>query len=60
MKSRSLSKAKGNLAKIGDQALEGHSTFDALIQEGKDSAHRPFTDKVLKKIWQRGRSNFDL
>ena len=78
MKSCSLSKAKGSLGKLADQALRGHPTviprggklvvlqayelpdhpdaFDSLIQAGKDSPHRPLTDKVLKEIWQRGRS----
>lgn len=30
--------------------------FDALIQAGKDSAHRPLTQKVLNQIWQRGQA----
>lgn len=30
--------------------------FDALIQAGKDSGHRPLTPAVLKQIWQRGES----
>jgi hypothetical protein len=29
--------------------------FDALIQAGKESPHRPLTPKVLAEIWQRGR-----
>jgi len=34
---------------------EHRDEFDALIQAGKDSAHRPLTGKVLRQIWQRGR-----
>lgn len=30
--------------------------FDALIQAGKESPHRPLTQKVLADIWQRGRA----
>ena len=30
--------------------------FDALIQAGKDSPHRPLTPKVLDEIWKRGRA----
>jgi hypothetical protein len=30
--------------------------FDALIQTGKDSTHRPLTRKVLMEIWKRGRA----
>jgi hypothetical protein len=30
--------------------------FDALIQAGKDSPHRPLTTKVLDQIWQRGKA----
>lgn len=30
--------------------------FDALIQAGKDSEHRPLTPAVMKQIWQRGES----
>ena len=30
--------------------------FDALIQAGKDSLHRPLTPKVLDEIWKRGRA----
>jgi len=30
--------------------------FDALIEVGKKSPHRPLTKKVLAQIWQRGRS----
>lgn len=30
--------------------------FDALIQAGKDSPHRPVTRKVLEEIWKRGRA----
>jgi hypothetical protein len=76
MKTCSLSKAKGVLGKLADQALRGHPTviprggklvvlqaydlpdhldeFDALIQAGKDSPHRPLTSKVLSEIWRRG------
>ena len=30
--------------------------FDALIQAGKDSSHRPLSPKVLDEIWKRGRA----
>ena len=30
--------------------------FDALIQAGKDSPHRPLTARVLADIWKRGRA----
>ena len=30
--------------------------FDALIQAGKDSPHRPLTPKVLDEIWKRSRT----
>jgi len=30
--------------------------FDALIQAGKESPHRPLTPKVLDEIWKRGRA----
>jgi len=78
MKLCSLSKAKGILGKLADQAIKGQPTviprggklvilqaydlpdhpdeFDALIQAGKESPHRPLTTKVLAEIWQRGRA----
>ena len=47
----------GKLVILQAYELPDHpDAFDALIQAGKDSAHRPLTDKVLKEIWQRGRS----
>jgi antitoxin (DNA-binding transcriptional repressor) of toxin-antitoxin stability system len=30
--------------------------FDALIDAGKGSAHRPLTPKVFEQIWKRGRA----
>jgi len=30
--------------------------FDALIDAGKSSPHRPLTPKVLDQIWKRGRA----
>ena len=30
--------------------------FDALIQTGKDSPHRPLTPRVLAGVWKRGRT----
>jgi len=30
--------------------------FDALIQAGKISPHRPLTPQVLDEIWKRGRA----
>jgi hypothetical protein len=50
MKKRSLSKQACELPDHSDE-------FDALIQAGKESPHRPLTKKVLAKIWQRGRSH---
>jgi hypothetical protein len=52
MKNRSLRQAKARLGKVSG-LTDG---FDALIQAGKDSAHRPLTDKVLRQIWQRARN----
>jgi len=47
----------GKLVILQAYELPDHANaFDALIQAGKDSAHRPLTDKVLKEIWKRGRS----
>jgi len=78
MKTCSLSRAKGTLGQLADQALKGHPTviqrggklvilqayelpdhpdeFDALIQAGKASPHRPLTPKVLAGIWKLGRT----
>jgi len=30
--------------------------FDALLQAGKESPHRPLTKQVLSRIWHRGRA----
>jgi hypothetical protein len=49
MKKRGLSKQACELPDHPDE-------FDALIQAGKESPHRPLTKKVLAEIWQRGRS----
>ena len=47
----------GKLVILQAYELPDHpDAFDALIQAGKDSTHRPLTDKVLMEIWQRGRS----
>jgi len=47
----------GKLVILQAYELPDHANaFDALIQAGKDSAHRPLTDKVLKEIWKRGGS----
>ena len=47
----------GKLVILQAYELPDHANvFDALIQAGKASAHRPLTDKVLKEIWKRGRS----
>ena len=47
----------GKLVILQAYELPAHpDAFAALIQAGKDSAHRPLTEKVLKEIWRRGRS----
>jgi hypothetical protein len=47
----------GKLVILQAYELPDHSDeFDALIQAGKESPHRPLTRKVLAKIWQRGRA----
>lgn len=47
----------GKLVILQAYALPDHpDEFDALIQAGKDSPHRPLTPPVLSEIWQRGRS----
>jgi len=46
----------GKLVILQAYALPDHSDeFDALIQAGKDSPHRPLTPKVLDEIWKHGR-----
>ena len=46
----------GKLVILQTYALPDHpDEFDALIQAGKDSTHRPLTLKVLDEIWERGR-----
>ena len=46
----------GKLVILQAYALPDHpDEFDALIQAGKDSTHRPLTPKVLDEIWERGR-----
>ena len=38
-------------------ALPEHpDEFDACIQAGKESPHRPLTPQVLDQIWKRGRA----
>ena len=47
----------GKLVILQAYELPDHpDEFDALIQAGKDSPHRPLTKKVLSEIWKRGRS----
>ena len=47
----------GKLVILQEYELPDHSDeFDALIQAGKKSPHRPLTRKVLTQIWQRGRA----
>jgi hypothetical protein len=47
----------GKLVILQAYRLPNHSDeFDALIQAGKDSPHRLLNPKVLKEVWQRGRS----
>jgi len=47
----------GKLVILQAYELPDHpDEFDALIQAGKESPHRPLTKKVLAEIWQRGRS----
>jgi len=47
----------GKLVILQAYALPDHmDEFDALIQAGKDSPHRPLTPKVLDEIWKRGRA----
>ena len=46
----------GKLVILRAYELPDHpDEFDALIQAGKDSPHRPLTRKVLDGIWKRGR-----
>ena len=48
----------GKLVILQAYELPDHpDEFDALIQAGKDSPHRPLTKKVLAGIWQRGRAD---
>jgi hypothetical protein len=47
----------GKLVILQAYELPDHpDEFDALIQAGKESPHRPLTRKVLTQIWQRGRA----
>lgn len=47
----------GKLVVLQAYELPDHpDEFDALIQAGKDSPHRPLTRKVLDDIWKRGRA----
>jgi hypothetical protein len=47
----------GKLVILQAYQLPDHpDEFDALIDAGKQSPHRPLTKKVLSDIWQRGRS----
>ena len=47
----------GKLVILQAYGLPEHpDEFDALIQAGKDSPHRPLTPKVFEQIWKRGRA----
>lgn len=47
----------GKLVILQAYELPDHTDeFDALIQAGKESPHRPLTRQVLTSIWQRGRA----
>jgi hypothetical protein len=47
----------GKLVILQAYALPDHpDEFDALIQAGKESPHRPLTSKVLDEIWKSGRA----
>ena len=47
----------GKLLILQAYALPQHAhEFDALIDAGKDSPHRPLSPKVLDHIWKRGRA----
>ena len=47
----------GKLVILQAYALPDHADeFDARIQAGKDSSHRPLTPQVLEEVWKRGRS----
>ena len=47
----------GTLVILQEYRLPDHADeFDALIEAGKTSPHRPLTKKVLTEIWQGGRS----
>ena len=47
----------GKLVILQAYELPDHpDEFDALIQAGKSSPHRPLTKKVFNEIWQRGRA----
>ena len=46
---------RGKLVILQAFNLPDHADeFDALIQAGKESPHRPLTAKVLDEIWKRG------
>jgi hypothetical protein len=48
----------GKLVILQAYELPDHpDEFDALIQAGKESAHRPLTQQVLTGIWRRARSS---
>lgn len=47
----------GKLVILQAYELPDHEhEFDALIQAGKDSPHRPLTSRVLENIWKKGRA----
>ena len=48
----------GKLVILQAYELPDHpDEFDALIQVGKQSPHRPLTQQVLNSIWRRARSS---
>ena len=50
----------GKLVILQAYELPDHpDEFDALIQAGKESSHRPLTSKVFAEIWQRGRNGVE-
>jgi hypothetical protein len=47
----------GKLVILQAYELPDHpDEFDALIQAGKESPHRPLTPKVLDEVWKSGRA----
>jgi len=47
----------GKLVILQAYSLPDHPhEFDAVIEAGKQSVHRPLTAKVLDQIWKRGQA----